>query len=55
MMNTSNPIFFIFDALKMAAIALKQHSFWGVDLLMWFFTFIMVSMVISVFWRGARG
>lgn len=54
-MDTSNPVFFIIDIIKTIALILNSHSFWGVSLLMWSFTFIMVSMVISVFWRGARG
>ena len=50
-----NPVFFIFDIMKWFAAKLNEYEFWNISLLSWSLAFIMVSMVISVFWKGARG
>lgn len=34
---------------------LNQYTFANVPLFVWFISFIILSIVISVFWRGARG
>ena len=54
-MDVSNPVFFIFDCVKMVAERLDQFEFLGISYLIWIFAFIIVGMVVSVFWRGARG
>lgn len=54
-MDTSNPVYFLIDCIKQAANMLTQYKFWGIDILMWFLGFIIIGMVVSVFWRGARG
>lgn len=54
-MSTSNPIFFFFDCMSKASSVLGRFSFWDVSLWSWFVGFIFVGMVVSVFWRGARG
>lgn len=55
MYDTSNPIFFLIDLMKTAAAVLNSYSFMGVPIWTWFIGFIFVGMVVSVFWRGARG
>lgn len=50
-----NPILFLVDCVAQVAAVLSNYLFWGVDLLTWFFGFIVVGMVVSCFWRGARG
>lgn len=54
-MDTSNPVLFLIDCISRVASNLAFFEFWGISILMWFFGFIVVNMVISVFWRGARG
>ena len=54
-MDTSNPVFFLIDMISGTGTLLSTYSFLGVDLMMWFIGFIIVNMVVSVFWRGARG
>lgn len=45
----------IIDYIHDLAAMLNNVDFWEVSLLMWFLGFIVVGMVVSVFWRGARG
>lgn len=54
-MDTSNPLFFLVDCLRSVAIVLTQYSVGGVRIWSWFIGFIVIGMVVSVFWRGARG
>lgn len=54
-MDTSNPIFFIIDCMRGIAATLSDYSFMDVPIWTWFIGFIFVGMVVSVFWRGARG
>lgn len=54
-MDTSNPIYFIIDMITQIAGRLNQAQLWGVSYLMWVLGFIIVGMIASVFWRGARG
>lgn len=54
-MDTSNPVFFLFDCIKSAGRTLNSYTFLDVSLTHWFVAFIIVGMVVSVFWRGARG
>lgn len=54
-MDTSNPVFFLIDCIKKIGQTLNSYNFWGVPVIMWFVGFIIVGMVVSVFWRGARG
>ena len=53
--DTSNPLFFIFDVMRKFLLLLDKYEVYGISLYMWIICFILVSMVISVFWRGARG
>lgn len=53
--DTSNPVLFLISCLQEAARCLGDFSFWGVPIWTWFIGFIFTGMVISVFWRGARG
>lgn len=55
MYDTSNPIYFIVDCMKYAAAVLNSYTFMNVPIWTWFIGFIFVGMVVSVFWRGARG
>lgn len=55
MIDTSNPIYFLIDGMKTAAAVLNSYSFLDVPIWTWFIGFVFVSMVVSVFWRGARG
>lgn len=54
-MDTSNPVFFIIDCMRAVAEKLSEYSLIGVPIWTWFIGFIFVGMVVSVFWRGARG
>lgn len=54
-MDTSNPVLFLIDMITGVGTKLSTFTFLGVDLLMWFIGFIIVNMIVSVFWRGARG
>lgn len=54
-MNTSNPILFLIDCMKSIANVLSSYSLMRVPIWTWFIGFIFVGMVVSVFWRGARG
>lgn len=54
-MGHGESVTFIIDCIGEAATTLANYQFWGVDLLMWFFGFTVIGMVVSVFWRGARG
>lgn len=54
-MNTENPLFFIFDVMKQFVLLLDSYKAFGVSLYMWILSFIIVGMVVSIFWRGARG
>lgn len=54
-MDVNNPVFFIFDCMREIALRLDQVEFLGVSYLIWCFAFIIVGMIVSVFWRGARG
>lgn len=46
---------FLVDCIGDLAAKLNEFQFAGVSILMWFLAFIVVGMVVSVFWRGARG
>lgn len=54
-MNTENPLFFLYDVIRAFISFLDSKQIMGLSLFMWFISFIIVSMIISVFWRGARG
>lgn len=54
-MDTSNPIYFIIDMMQTVADKLTEYRFWDIPIWTWFICFIIVGMVISIFWRGARG
>ena len=51
----SNAIYFIFNCIRAFYDLLNSYTFWGVSLAMWSVGFIVFGMVISIFWRGARG
>lgn len=46
---------FIVDCMSQAAGVLNSFDYNGVSILLWYVAFIVVNMVVSVFWRGARG
>ena len=54
-LSTSNPVYFIIDCMRAVADKLTQYTFLNVPIWSWFIGFIFVSMIVSVFWRGARG
>ena len=54
-MDTSNPVYFLIDCLSNIGNVLNSYTFWDIPILMWFIGFILIGMVVSVFWRGARG
>lgn len=54
-MNTSNPVYFLIDCMKSVVEVLLDSSFLSISIWSWFLGFIFVGMVVSVFWRGARG
>lgn len=54
-MDVTNPLFFIVDCMKMVAVVLTNYRIFNVSIWHWFIMFIFVGMVVSVFWRGARG
>lgn len=53
--DTSNPLLFVIDCIINVSLLLGSVSLWGVNLLFWSFAFIVIGMIVSVFWRGARG
>lgn len=55
MLDKSNPVFFLIDCMRTVAGVLNTCVFLNVPLWSWFIGFIFVGMVVSVFWRGARG
>lgn len=54
-MDTSNPVFFLIDLMRNVANVLMQFQFLDISIWTWFLGFIFIGMVVSVFWRGARG
>lgn len=54
-LDTSNPVYFLIDVAVSFVKILDDYYFWEVSLLAWIFGFIVLGMVVSAFWRGARG
>lgn len=54
-LDRSNPIFFLVDCMRAVAGVLNSFTILDVPIWTWFIGFIFVGMVVSVFWRGARG
>lgn len=54
-LDTSNPLNFIIDCMKYVAAKLTAYEFLGVPIWTFFVGFIFIGMVVSTFWRGARG
>lgn len=54
-MDTNNPVLFLVDCMRSVAQVLMRYKFLDVPIWTWFIGFIFVGMVVSVFWRGARG
>lgn len=50
-----NPVNFLIDFMIDILEVLNSYEFSSIPILMWLFGFIIISMVISTFWRGARG
>lgn len=50
-----DPIIFLIDCMKDAMVLLEEYTFLDISILAWISAFIVTNMVISVFWRGARG
>lgn len=48
-------ISFLIEQIGNFARKLNQYTFAGVPIFTLFICFIVVSIVISVFWRGGRG
>lgn len=55
MFDTSNPAYFFFDVMKRIFLVLSQYNFIGISLTSWLFGFVAVGILVSVFWKGARG
>lgn len=54
-MDTNNSVLFIIDCMRAIAAKLSDYDLIGVPIWTWFIGFIFVGMVVSTFWRGARG
>lgn len=54
-MTSSNPIYFLIEGLSLIADMLNSHVFLNIPIFVWLIGFVVISMVVSVFWRGARG
>lgn len=56
-LDTSNPLYFLIDCMRSIAGVLLSYEFPGIGVPIWtfFIGFIFIGMVISTFWRGARG
>lgn len=54
-LDTSNALFFLISCMKYCANLLNNYRFLTVTIWNFFIGFIFVGMVVSVFWRGARG
>lgn len=54
-LDTSNPLYFLIDCMRSIAGVLLSYDFLGVPIWTYFIGFIFIGMVISTFWRGARG
>lgn len=54
-MDTSNPLFFIIDMVKQFLMFLDSFNVAGVSFFTWIISFILFGMIVSIFWRGARG
>lgn len=54
-LDSSNPLYFLIDCMKTVAAVLTNYRFLSVPIWTYFIGFIFIGMVVSVFWRGARG
>ena len=54
-METKNPLFFIFDMMKQFLNFLDSFTIYGISFYSWIFSFLLVGIIVSVFWKGARG
>lgn len=49
------PIRFIFDGMQDIFVVINSYEFAGAKLGIILASMVITSMIISVFWRGARG
>lgn len=56
-LDTNNPVNFLIDCIKSVVSVLNSYEFFNTGVSLWgiILTFIFIGMLISVFWRGARG